>query len=325
MRKPPQLSRLTPAARALASPFPGSSSNGRVRFWGVQLNLWGEVPSEPAVKPAQSEKRLLKSASLPAIGETAPPAAAPSDAALAEVFARVFRRLRPGWSFPSFEVRLRRFTGLRSAIRLKKNDVIEAHLSDLLEQAPPLVIEALAEILITHLFRIRTSREANECYKAWTGSSAVARRVEEIRRARSRKRLLPPQGCHFNLVSILEDLNGRFFGGRLGHVRIGWSPKRSRTMLGHYDSSHHSITVTRWLDARRVPRYVVEYLVFHEMLHAQFPVERRNHRRIVHSEAFCEAERRFPHYERAVRWLKGSSRRRAGRMPRPWGAIDGAY
>jgi len=202
-------------------------------------------------------------------------------------------------------VSFRRFTGLRSAIRTPQKNCIEAHLSDVLEEAPPLVIEALAEILITRLFGMRTSREAHECYKAWASSRAITRRVEEVRRQRGRKRLLPPQGLFFNLKAVFDDLNHGLFGGELGGVRIGWSHSRSRTMLGHYDSSHRTITVTRWLDRRRVPRYVVEYLVFHEMLHARFPVEHRNHRRVLHSKAFREAERGFPHYQRAIRWLRG--------------------
>ena len=206
---------------------------------------------------------------------------------------------------PSFKVSFRRFTGLRSAIRTPRRNHIEAHLSDLLEEAPPLVIEALAEILITRLFRMRTSREADECYKAWAASLPVVRRVEEIRRQRGRKRLLAPQGSFFNLKAVFDDLNRRFFNTDLGAVRIGWSPNRSRTALGHYDSSHRTITVTRWLDRRGVPRYVVEYLIFHEMLHARFPVEHRNHRRVVHTKSFREAERGFPHYNRAIRWLRG--------------------
>jgi hypothetical protein len=210
-------------------------------------------------------------------------------------------------------VSFRPFTGLRSAIRTLRKNHIEAHLSDLLQEAPPLVIEALAEILITRLFRMRTSREAHECYKAWAASLPVVRRVEEIHRQRGRKRLLAPQGSFFNLKAVLDDLNHRFFGGELGIVGIGWSPNRSRTMLGHYDSSHRTITVTRWLDRRSVPRYVVEYLVFHEMLHARFPVEHRNHRRVVHSQDFRQAERSFPHYSRAIRWLRGMKIEGSGR------------
>ena len=269
---------------------------------GQQLTLWEDA------RPAPEQARAVDSpVALASVAVVKPPPFATSvdSAMLAEVFGRVYRRLGPRQVVPSFKVSFRRFTGLRSAIRTPRKNYIEANLSDLLEEAPPLVIEALAEILITRLFRMRTSREASECYRAWAESQPVVRRVEEIRRLRGRKRLLPPQGSWFDLNAVFDDLNRRYFGSELASVRIGWSPNRSRTMLGHYDSSHRTITVTRWLDARRVPRYVVEYLVFHEMLHARFPVEHRNHRRVVHSQAFREAERAFPHYHRAIRWLRG--------------------
>jgi predicted metal-dependent hydrolase len=53
---------------------------------------------------------------------------------------------------------------------------------------------------------------------------------------------------------------------------------------------------------------LVEYLMFHEMLHMRYPVERVGHRRVVHSRAFRQAEKRFPHYERARRRLREISR-----------------
>lgn len=283
----------------------GSAARAPARYSALQLDLWDNAPAAAtASKPA--DQFVVPVVPLPN-SAVSPPPSLPTvcHATLAEVFARVFRRLGARHATPAFKVSFRRFTGLRSAIRTPRKNYIEAHLSDVLQEAPPIVIEAIAEILITRLFRMRTSREADECYKAWAASLSVVRRVEEIRRLRGRKRLLPPQGSCFNLKAVFDDLNQRYFGGELAAVRIGWSPHRSRTMLGHYDSSHRTITVTRWLDGRRVPRYVVEYLVFHEMLHARFPVEHRNHRRVVHSKEFRSAEHAFPQYNRAIRWLRG--------------------
>lgn len=234
---------------------------------------------------------------------------------LSSTFARVFRRLRLRAATPAFRASFQPFTGLRSTIRVRSSNQIEVRLSDLLEGARPLVLEALAEILLTRLYRRRTSREARECYQAWAHSPMVIRRTENVRRERGRKLLLPPRGHRFDLKEIFADLNQRFFSGAIQGVRIGWSQNRSRTMLGHYDSSHRTITVTRWLDAPRVPRYVIEYLVFHEMLHARIPVEHRNHRRVVHSSEFVAAERAFPDYVRAARWLRLGRRRRAGEAP----------
>lgn len=274
-----------------------------------QLQLWDELPGRetPAHAPVAPPG--------PSSGAAASDASWSTKIDLPAIFFRVFRRLRLRAETPAFQASFQNFTGLRSSVRIKSSNTIEVRLSDLLEGAPPLVLEALAEILLTRLYRRRTSREARECYQAWAHSPTMVRRIEEVRRERGRKLLLPPRGRRFDLKEIFADVNRRFFSGEIEGVRIGWSPNRSRTTLGHYDSSHRSIAITRWLDAPRVPRYVVEYLVFHEMLHARIPVEHRNHRRVVHSAEFVAAERAFPDYARATRWLRMGRRSRAGEAP----------
>lgn len=232
---------------------------------------------------------------------TAPPAAL--DRGPEAAFARVFRRLGLARPLPALEIEYRAFAGLRSTIRLRDGEA-RIRISDLLSTAPPLVTEALAEILLSQVFRRRPSREARECFLAYVSAPAMRRRVDEIRRERGTKRLLPPAGSCYNLEEIFQKLNRRFFRGELSPPRLGWSRKRSRTVLGHYDAAHRTITISRWLDSPSVPRYLVEYLVFHEMLHIEFPVGRRNHRRVVHSAEFRKAEKKFPKYDLARRRLK---------------------
>lgn len=48
------------------------------------------------------------------------------------------------------------------------------------------------------------------------------------------------------------------------------------------------------------PRYVLRYLVFHEVLHLAIPP----HRGIAHHRAFNVAERLWPDYRRACEWLR---------------------
>jgi hypothetical protein len=222
---------------------------------------------------------------------------------LPETFGRVFRRLGISTRAPSFNVEYRPFAGLRSTIHLRDNHA-DVRISDVLEGAPPLVLEALAEILIAQVFRRRPSREARECYLAYVFRPATRRRIEDSRRRRGSKRLLPARGRCYDLGEIFRRLNRKFFRGELPQPRLGWSPKRSRSVLGHYDSAHGVIIISSLLDSISVPRYLVEYLVFHEMLHVRYPVERRGHRRVLHSREFRQAEKEFPHYERARRKLR---------------------
>lgn len=222
---------------------------------------------------------------------------------LSEVFRKVFSRMRIRSHVVSIGAQFHPFAGLRSTIMLR-NGALKAQVSDLVAEASPLVIEALAEILLSKVFRRRPSREARECYLAYTFRPEIRRRIDEARRERSRKRLLPPRGRHHDLEAIFQELNQRFFQGQIPVSRLGWSRHHSRRILGHYDSGHETIIVSRKLDSPAIPRYLVEYIVYHEMLHVRFPVERRGHRRVVHSREFREAEKQFPQYESACRKLK---------------------
>jgi hypothetical protein len=222
---------------------------------------------------------------------------------ISEVFRRVFGRLEIRHPMPGFQVGYHPFAGLRSTIRLS-NHRVDARISDVLEGAPPLVLEALAEILLARVYRRAPSREARECYLAYVFRPATRRRIDEARRRRGLKRLRPARGRWHDLSKIFQRLNQCFFGGELAQPRLGWSLNHARTVLGHYDSAHDVIIISPVLDLPSVPRYLVEYLVYHEMLHMRYPVEHRGHRRVLHSRALREAEKRFPKYEQARRRLK---------------------
>ena len=222
---------------------------------------------------------------------------------LDEIFRRVFRRLRIKTPVTRISARFHPFAGLRSTISLRNGEV-EARVADVLSDASQVVLEALAEILLARIFRRRPSREARECYLAYTFRPAIRSRIDQTRRQRGVKRLLPPRGLCYDLEEIFQQLNHRFFHGQLPKPRLGWSYNHARTLLGHYDSGHTAIMLSRKLDSPAVPRYIVEYVVYHEMLHIRFPVERRGQRRVVHSREFREAEKKFPKYVQACRQLK---------------------
>ena len=222
---------------------------------------------------------------------------------LTEVFRRVFSRLRIKSPVASIGARFHPFAGLRSTISVR-DGVVKVRVSDLLEEASPLVLEALAEILLARIFRRRPSREARECYLAYTFQPRIRSRIDAARRERGSKRVLPARGRHHDLEEIFHALNQRFFASQIPPSRVGWSHKNSRRILGHYDSGHRTIAISRKLDAPSVPRYLVEYVVYHEMLHIRFPVERHGQRRVIHSREFREAEKKFPQYELACRQIK---------------------
>jgi hypothetical protein len=204
---------------------------------------------------------------------------------------------------PPISVRFRRFTSLNTTIRLREG-AIGVSLSDLLEGAPESVLRAIAHILFAKLYRKPIDATHNTRYKRFASSSAVTRQTELIRNARGSKRYFGPEGRYYNLDEIFDSLNARFFNGLLGRPELTWSEHHAKRSLGHYDAAHNTIVVSRVFDRPSSPRYAIEYLLYHEMLHLKHPVRMRGLRRCVHSREFKAEEQRFPQLAEALAFLK---------------------
>jgi hypothetical protein len=219
------------------------------------------------------------------------------------VFAEEYRELRPRAPQPALDIRFRRFTSLNTTIRLREGQLI-VRLSDILEHAPEPIHRAIAHILLAKLYRKPIEAHYNDRYRRYTHSEPVARQAERVRQMRGRKHISTAVGHLYDLDEVFEAVNRRFFHGLLGRPTLTWSAHVARRMLGHYDAAHNTIVVSRVFDRPGTPRYAVEYLLYHEMLHLKHPVRVRAGRRCVHSREFQAEERLFPELELAKEWMK---------------------
>ncbi|HET8548338.1 MAG TPA: SprT-like domain-containing protein [Bryobacteraceae bacterium] len=220
-----------------------------------------------------------------------------------QIWARVFRSIRPRTPVPAIEVRFCRFANVNSTVRLENGRML-VRISDLLSGAPAPIQEALAWILLSKLYRKTVPRLWSHRYRLFLNRRDVRRSIEQVRQERGRKYISGPQGEAYNLEEIFEELNFRYFHGLMARPELSWSRERSRTMLGHYDAAHHAIVLSRILDRREVPRLAVEYVMFHEMLHLRHPVEHKGVRRCVHTSDFRDAEKHFDQLAEAKAALK---------------------
>jgi len=222
---------------------------------------------------------------------------------LAEIFQETYRELRPRTPVPPMHVRFYSFVSINNTIRLREGELF-VRVSDLLEGAPEPVLRAIAHILLAKLYRKPVDRTQSARYRRYVANHDIAAKARLVRQMRGRKQIHSASGHHYHLDEIFEDLNRRFFHGLMGRPQLTWSRDHARNRLGHYDPAHNAIVISRVFDHPRVPRFVVEYIVFHEMLHLKHPVKLHGSRRCVHSREFMAEERDFPELEQAQRFLK---------------------
>jgi len=222
---------------------------------------------------------------------------------LLNIFQATYRDLRPRAPIPELTVEFFAFANINNTIRLREGKLL-VRLSDLLETAPEPVLRAIAHILLAKMYRKPIEREHATRYRRYISSHHISRKAYLVRQIRGRKHIETARGRIYDLERIFEELNFRFFHGLLARPRMTWSRDHARNKLGHYDAAHNAIVVSRVFDQVHVPRYAVEYIVYHEMLHLKYPVKLRGSRRCLHSAEFQQEERLFPELEKARSFLK---------------------
>ncbi len=163
--------------------------------------------------------------------------------------------------------------------------------------APPAVINALAD------YASRGKRSAGSLIDDF-----VRANEDRVRRSRVERQLrsLDPYGRVHDLQAIFDELNTRYFAGRID-AAIGWgreAPDRRRRSIkmGPYFHDARVVKIHPSLDREEVPEFFVAFVVFHEMLHQAEPPRIIGGRRVSHTPEFRRLERAYPDYDKAIAW-----------------------
>lgn len=160
------------------------------------------------------------------------------------------------------------------------------------------VIQAVADF-------IKNRKSARPVIQAFIrGSSGSlkppARRMSTIR----------TEGVNHCLATLFDNVNAEYFHGEIT-AAITWGrrvPRRRtrRVTLGSYCRESDIIKINPMLDRKTVPQYFLEFVIYHEMLHAALGTVVTKGRRSVHFREFRQREKKFALYEKAVSWEKNN-------------------
>jgi hypothetical protein len=194
------------------------------------------------------------------------------------------------------------YTDGKSTVRERDGGMV-FRLSDRLQGAPDGVLEGVVSVLLCKIHRLPAARADPALVRAYK------RYLEEEREAprgapRGRKHI-EPVGHHRSLLESYLRVS-MDMGLTLPRVpTLSWSQRVSRRRLGHWDPDHGAIVISQILDDPRVPEFVLDYVVYHEMLHVLHPVKMGSGtKRRIHTAAFLRDERRFPQHEEGDEWLR---------------------
>lgn len=208
------------------------------------------------------------------------------------------------------EKRLRRVLGKRIALSITdhRRTMVSAHdegssvrigVHHMFLDADPFTQQALGFYL----------RDADRAASTTVGAYIEANQQRIRPPVRRPGSALVTAGRKHDLRAIFNRINDTYFQGMVD-AQVGWGRRttprkqthRASIKLGTYCADRKLIRIHPTLDRSWVPRYFVEYVVFHEMLHHMLPMPVRGGRRDLHSTDFRVNEQRFRHYARAMEW-----------------------
>ena len=201
-----------------------------------------------------------------------------------------------------------------------RNGDIEFKISDYLDAAPEDVQRSLAWYLLCRAH----GRKCPDCeerpYLAYVRSRELWSNKRGIYLSRAKNLSIAPRGDVRNLKSVFEYVNSYYFSGRLKDPDLAWVEESPLVRFGFYFEPLNLLAANKVLDAERIPRYVLEFVMYHELLHHVDAGNGRMRRRVHHTKEFRDQERVFSHYEEAEHWLRRivseiRSKKRNGLVP----------
>ena len=174
------------------------------------------------------------------------------------------------------------------------------------------VLEALVRLAVS-----RRSRRWLQQVRTFTASQEFLGISQRLAALATGKESGQAQGRHYSLEQAFERVNRDLFQSGMPRPRLTWSRGETYREFGHYQPSSDTVSISRSLDSAQVPEFVLDYVVFHELLHKQMGMKLASGRLYSHTPAFRRAERTFPRYAEAKAYLQElsvrlSPRRRGG-------------
>ena len=145
--------------------------------------------------------------------------------------------------------------------------------------------------------------KAAQTLRAYADSPAFAGMLAELAPPEA-ERDSAARGRHFDLMAVFERVNREYFEGRVERPRLVWNSTLTRRKLGHYQPASDTVLISITLDQPGIPEAVIDFVMYHELLHKDLGIPIVNGRRQAHSPAFRRAEKKFRQFAEVQEFLK---------------------
>ncbi len=171
--------------------------------------------------------------------------------------------------------------------------------------APDKILTAILEYAYSR--QLNSSRQIIRDYTFTTEYQAIRTRLEYLE--------VPTgsysQGKVHNLDLSFRRVNKQYFQDNLSRPHLIWSSRLTFRKFGYYQWDIDTVMISQTLDNKRVPEFLVDYVMYHELLHKKLGSRKVNDRRFSHTKKFRNEEQKFIKFEEAKKYLNRISRKKS--------------
>ncbi|MEL6822790.1 MAG: hypothetical protein AAFP70_13600, partial [Calditrichota bacterium] len=162
--------------------------------------------------------------------------------------------------------------------------------------------EAVWKALLLNILKKR-SRDRKQTINTFVNSASFSEVLFETELALPNHNL-ESDGNVYSLKDSFDRVNAAYFNGEMQRPKLTWNRTLTQSKFGHYQPSRDLVMLSISLDRPEVPEYVLDFVMFHELLHKKHGVQLVNGRRFAHTSEFRKEEKRFKHYRQSMQWLR---------------------
>jgi len=198
---------------------------------------------------------------------------------------------------------IKNYSSIKYTIRGKGNKIL-FWIGDIFLLSDQYTFRAICRKMWHHYKGEKEDERDNHLYLDFVHDPLIQKKWQKLRLERGRgKQILPPKGRHHDLEKILSKVRNIQFQGMKELPDIAWSKRAARKRYAHYDSLYNIIVISRILDSLKVPSYVLEFIIFHELLHVKMGIGKVKSKRRIHTPLFRKLERGHPFYKKTKSFL----------------------
>ncbi len=181
--------------------------------------------------------------------------------------------------------------------------VLSFKVSDYVKGVPDEIMTSLAWYLLCRARKKACPEGMSQEYRNHVRTQQFWQARRQLYLSRAKNLSFRPRGSARDLEDVFSYVNSYYFGSVLEKPELAWISESPRSRVGFYHAPLRILAVNRALDSDRVPRFVLEFVVYHELLHDAVGHIDGASRRTYHTREFRLREREFSNHDEAQKWL----------------------